>query len=239
MIDIHCHILPGIDDGAKSLADSFVMLQNAIQSGIHEIILTPHYIKGSRYDSDNAAKRKLIAELSNLIKKNHLEVKIHLGNEIFLDENILDLLKHGQVATLAKSRYVLIELPVHSETLNSISIMFELVSNGYVPIIAHPERYEYFQKNPSSIEKYFEIGCLAQGDYRALLGKYGRHAKRTLKYLIKHRQIDFLASDVHHSNDDYGLAKAKKKVTRLTKDATITKRLFEVNPAKVIKNEII
>lgn len=239
MIDIHCHILPGIDDGAKSLADSFVMLQNAIQAGIHEIILTPHYIKNSRYDTDNAAKRKLVSELNALIKKNHLDIKVHLGNEIFLDDNILDSLKHGQAATLAKSRYVLVELPVHSETLNSISIMFELVSNGYVPIIAHPERYEYFQNDPSRIEKYFEIGCLAQGDYRSLLGKYGRHAKRTLKYLIKHHQIDFLASDVHHPSDDYNLKKAKKKVTRLTKSSAITKRLFEVNPDKLIKNEII
>jgi protein-tyrosine phosphatase len=239
MIDIHCHILPGVDDGAKSLADSFVMLQNAIQAGIHEIVLTPHYIKGSRYSCDNAAKRKLMTELNALIKKNNLPIRIHLGNEIFIDEDILDLLKHGQVVTLAKSRYVLIELPVHDETLNSISIMFELVSNGYVPIIAHPERYEYFQKNPSNLERYFEIGCLAQGDYRSLFGKYGRHAKRTLKYLIKHRQIDLLASDVHHPGDDYNLKKAKKKVTHLTKNSHLTRRLFEVNPDKIIKNEII
>ena len=239
MIDIHCHILPGIDDGSSSLKSSVTMVKKAAEAGITDIILTPHYIKGSKYDCKNGDKRKLVTKLRNAVKKEGIKVKFHLGNEIFLDENIAKLIKDRKVAPLGRSKYILIELPVREEDRSGKDILFELISAGYRVIIAHPERYFYFQENPHKIHEYIDLGCFMQGDYLSVLGRYGKSAKKALKKYLKAGQIQFLASDLHHSHEEYRIEEARKKLKRILKSSDKVEELLEENPNHILKNESI
>lgn len=239
MIDIHCHIMPGVDDGSKNLEESLAIFENAATSGITDIILTPHYIKGTRYQYDNENKEKLAEILREALRRAELDINVYIGNEIYIDESVPKLLDEHKIATLAGSRYILIELPVNSEFHSAPELIFKLISSDFIPVIAHPERYIYFQKHPEKVDRYIELGCLMQGNYMSLLGKYGKKAKSTLKYLLQERKIDLLASDIHHSYHEYRLPEAEKKVLRIVRDKDLVQKLFIENPEKIIKNQEI
>lgn len=239
MIDIHCHLMPGVDDGAKDLNETLVMFENAYTSGVTDMILTPHYIKGTKYSHNNEAKSKITAILKEALKRADIDINIHFGNEVYIDDDILTMLQNGEISTLAGSKYILIELPVSSEDKAAGNLFFRLRSEGYVPIIAHPERYNYFQKHPEKVDEYIELGCLLQGDYMSLLGKYGKKAQKTLKALLKQDKISFLSSDIHHSHNDYHLPEVEKRVKKIVKSEEKLNLLFIDNPEKVIKNQEI
>ena len=239
MIDLHCHILPGIDDGSKNLAESLKILRHAAEAGVTTAILTPHYVRDSKYNCNNARKNQLLEILKIAVQDAEIPIDLHLGNEVYLDQNLLDLLSSGEIATLANSRYLLIELPVLTEDQTARDTLFKLITSGFTPIIAHPERYAYVQKDPHYLDAFIELGCLFQGDYQSLLGKYGRAAKKSLAQLIKAGTITFLASDTHHSSDDYNLRKAIRRTCGLVKTAREAEALFETNPRKVLENATI
>lgn len=239
MIDLHCHILPSIDDGSKTIKESLEILRHAAEAGITDAVLTPHYIRDSKYNCDNARKAELLAELKAAAAAAEIPINLYLGNEIYIDHDLLNLLGSGEVSTLANSRYLLVELPVLTEDQAAGDTLFKLITSGFTPIIAHPERYQYVQKNPAYVDTFIEIGCLFQGDYQSLLGKYGRAAKKSLEKLIKAGKITFLASDTHHSTDDYNLRKAIRHTCGLVKTAAECEALFETNPQKVLNNKTI
>ena len=239
MIDIHCHLMPGVDDGSKDLAETLEMFENAATSGITEMVLTPHYIKNTKYCQNNSAKGQITEILREALRRTDLDLNIYYGNEVYIDNDLPKLLENGEVATLANSRYVLVELPVNSEDKNAGNIFFRMKSDGYVPIIAHPERYVYFQKHPEKVLEYTKLGCLLQGNYMSLLGKYGKKAEKTLKILLKNHVISMLCSDIHHAHNDYALPEAEKQVLKIVKDEDIVHKLFISNPEKVIKDEEI
>lgn len=237
MIDTHCHIMPGVDDGSKNLEESLIIFENAATSGVTDVVLTPHYIKETRYQYNNNSKQKLLEILKEALKRADIDLNIYYGNEVYIDESVLDLLKKGEISTLANSRYLLIELPLYYESHSTPEVIFELMSHDIVPIIAHPERYTYFQQHPRKIDRYLELGCLLQGNYQSLFGKYGSKAKSTLKTLLKEDKIHLLASDTHHASDDYYLPEAAKKVYKIVKSRRKVHELFVDNPERIIKNE--
>ena len=239
MIDIHCHLMPSVDDGAKDLEETLAMFENAYTSGVTDIILTPHYIKGTKYEINNEQKEKITNILREALRRTDMDINIYYGNEVYIDNDLVDMIKEKKVATLANSRYVLVELPVNSMDNNAGNVFFNLRSNGYIPIIAHPERYVYFQKHPEKVMDYIKLGCLLQGDYMSLLGKYGKKAKKTLKILLKNGVIKFLSSDIHHSYNDYHIPEAEKRTLRIVKDENIVNKLFVENPESVINDKII
>ena len=239
MIDIHCHLMPGVDDGSADLKETLAMFENAYTTGVTDMILTPHYIKGTKYCIDNAAKARITEILREALRRADIDINISFGNEVYIDDNLPELLAAEKVSTLAGSRYVLVELPVGFVDKNAGNIFFRLRSNGYVPIIAHPERYNYFQKCPEKVMEYVKLGCLLQGDYMSILGKYGKKAQKTLKVLLKNDVISFLSSDIHHEHNDYHLPEAEKAILKIVKSEDDIDRLFIRNPEKVIKNEVI
>lgn len=238
MIDVHCHIMPCVDDGSKNLNESLVIFRKAFESGVTDIVLTPHYIKDTKYSLGNVAKFRITAVLREALRRENLPINLHYGNEVYIDPELPELIARGEVATLADSRYLLLELPVVSEDNSALDLIFRLKSMGITPIIAHPERYNYFQDRPERVERYLELGCLLQADYQSLLGKYGKKAKKTLKTLLKQDKISLLASDIHHKHHNYRLKPAESKVKRIV-GAKRAEELFVKNPAKVIKNELI
>lgn len=252
MIDVHCHILPGIDDGSKSFEDSLYMLRKAEKAGVTDIILTPHYISGTKYNADNVTKWKLLMELREKAKQAGIAVRLYLGNEIYIDQELPEMLsayenaqvmpanphaasgKIYELSTLNSGKYVLVELPVGTEDKSAYSTLFSLVQRGFIPVIAHPERYMYAQNNPRYFDDFVRMGCVLQGDYLALTGKYGKRAEKTLRKMLADGKIFCLASDIHKTTDEYMLDVAEKKLVHILKDARKAEELLVDNPRKII-----
>ena len=235
MKDLHSHLLYGIDDGSRSIDESIELLKKMEKHGIKELMLTPHYVDNSKYNCNNKDKMKIFNELKEKAKEENINIKLYLGNEVFITNNFLELLKKDEITTLNSSKYLLFELPMRQKYNNTHNITNELTSKGYIPILAHPERYESFQKHPNLLKDYIRAGILLQGNFTSLFGKYGRSAEKTLKYLLKNKWISFLGSDTHH-DIQFDSKKLEKKLLRITKDRDYVLDLMENNFDKVVSN---
>lgn len=236
--DLHSHILYGIDDGSKTIEESIVLLKEMEKAGTKELILTPHYIENSKYNANNRSKEALFRQLKKKVKEAKINIELHLGNEVFFSNNMIELIQKGEVKTLNKSKYLLFEFPMTRFYNNSLEVINQLVSKGYIPILAHPERYTEFQKNPNLVIEYLKSGVLLQGNFTSLFGKYGRHSRKILKLYLKNKWITFLGSDVHHEVA-YDNKKLEKMLLKITKDKEYTEELLCKNFDKVINNEDI
>ena len=240
MIDIHSHILPGIDDGSRSIDESMELVKKASKAGVTDIIVTPHYMLGSDYIANNSDKKKLLDKLKRRVKKEGLEVNIYLGNEVFIENNMVDLKKAKEITTLNNSKYLLFELPLNY-TYNGVSdVLFDLRTNGFIPVIAHPERYTFLKKDPSLIEDLIDKGALFQSNIGSFLGIYGKKAKETAILLLKHNAISFMGSDIHRKeNVFYERIDEVKKIFRKYVDDEEIENLFENNARKILNKELI
>ena len=239
MIDMHCHLLFGIDDGSKSLNNSVKALSDLREIGYTDIILTPHYIQNTKYTSSKKNNINLLNELKSTIDEKNIDINLYLGNEIFINYDILDLLKEGEIASLNDSKYLLIELPLSGEFSGYIEVFLELINYGYKIILAHPERYLSFQNDHNKILELEEIGVYFQCNIESITGGYGRNAKKMIKKLLQQGKVKFLATDIHHAKNSYkDYIKAKKKIGKyLTSDEY--NKLTNINPRKVIDNKAI
>ena len=240
MIDIHSHILFGIDDGSKSLSESINIINKAIDNGYTDIVLTPHYRFEQNYVCNNINKYKRFVELQKEVERLELPINLYLGNEITIDEDLFYYLNAEVAMPLNGSRYLLIELPFDSVFKDLDSAIDRLLSKGNVPIIAHPERYLYYN-DLSEFERLLKKGVLFQGNINSLYGKYGMKAKETLEEMLRMNMIHFMASDIHtESQTSYGrVVDAKRRVEELTKSKKIADDLFINNARRVINNEVI
>lgn len=220
MTDIHSHILFDVDDGSSSIEESIELLKKMHDVGFNNVILTPHYIEGSEYHCENKEKRTKLNQIQEELSKQNIDINIYLGNEIFINNNIYDLIKNNIIHTLNNTRYVLIELPFHNQIMNLEDIIYELKVKGLIPIIAHPERYAYFQNNYKEVDRLREEGFLFQGNYASVLGYYGKESQKLLKYMLKKKHIDYLGTDIHHLSKTYVLdnfKKIEKNIIKITK----------------------
>lgn len=196
MLDIHSHILPGVDDGSEGMEESINMAKMYIENGIDRVIATPHFIEEN--NSTMACKNRVILEsLNKNLQEEEIDLKVYLGNEVYVSPEMFAHLEEGKVATLNGSRYVLMEtamfdLPVYME-----NIVYELCLKGYIPIIAHPERNAKIQQNPNILYKLIMGGALAQINLPSLEGRYGGKAKETAKILLTHNMVHFVGTDAH------------------------------------------
>lgn len=240
MVDTHNHILFDIDDGCTNIEESIILLKKMELQGFNKVILTPHYIEGTEHISNNLEKEYKLNLLKEKLKESKINIELYLGNEIFITNNIVELLKNDDVSSVNKSRYVLIELPFKNEIIGLTDILYELKYNKLIPIIAHPERYTYFQNDVSKIASLREEGILFQVNYSSILGLYGRGAKKTIKYLLKNGYVDFFGTDVHRITKTYVLdnfKKIEKKIIRII-GLEEYKRIIK-NGEKIIDNKDI
>lgn len=233
IVDFHTHILPNIDDGAKDLDESIKMIDNLVQKGVSDIVLTPHYIKNTKYNINNQKKHEIMIEL----KKKYPKVNLYLGNEVYITEDLIQLLHKGEITTINNSSYLLIELPMNSKITNLDSIIYDLIRNGITPIIAHPERYLYVQENIHDLDEYLEMGVLLQGNYESLFGKYGKASKRILKKLLRQNKITVLGSDIHNNQYVDHTEKLDKKLLKIVHDEQIVSDLMRNNAMRIINNQ--
>lgn len=235
MIDFHSHILPGIDDGSRNLEQSIAMVNEAKEAGFTKIISTSHYMEN--YYECNEKNRK---ELLEQVQKNVNGIELCLGNEIYITNNMIELLQNGQASSINGTKYVLFEFPlITTRPMNDKEVIYRLVENGYIPIIAHPERYPFIQENPDYLFELEEMGALFQANYGSIIGMYGLKAKKILKILLKNNLISFLGSDVHRPEQVYNkMPKIIKKLKKIISNEEF-EEFTEINPEKVLKNENI
>lgn len=232
MIDFHSHILPQIDDGSKSFEETIRMLEEARDVGFQKIVSTSHYME-KYYEFDEEQRFQLLKQI------NFQDIELYLGSEIYVTNEIVQLLKEKKASTINNSRYVLYELPMHSKNMNDKEIIYRLVENGYVPIIAHPERYSYVQEDTEYVDELAEMGALFQSNYGSIIGMYGERAKKTVKKLLKQNLIHFLGSDVHRAEQIYPkIPKIMKKLSKIVSQEKL-EELTTLNAQKVLNDEEI
>ena len=201
MIDLHCHILPSIDDGSRSIDESIEMAREAYECGFSSIFCTSHFIEESFVLKDK--NQVILNDLrENLILKS-VDTNLYSGNEVYISSKIISWILQNKFQTLNHSKYFLIELPFEAEVLYLNDIIFKSVLNGYVPIIAHPERYKFVQDNPNSLINFIESGVLFQMNYGSIIGIYGKEVSKTAAILLKNNMIHFLGTDTHRKNSIY------------------------------------
>lgn len=238
MIDIHSHLLFGVDDGSRTLEESVHVIKKLSEVGYTDIILTPHYINDSTYVSTREENLDVLKRLKVGLIRNNVNVNLYLGNEIYIDSEIANLLKNNIISSLNDTKYLLIELPMSSENEIYYDVFLDLINMGYKVILAHPERYISFQKDFNKVYELKELGVLLQSNVGSILGDYGRGAKKTIKRLLKENLITFMGTDIHHNKEEYTFVlKAKKKMGKYLTQKQIN-NIFE-NNAKVLLNDKI
>ena len=235
MIDIHSHLIPNVDDGAKSPEETIELIKEAREAGITDIILTPHYIINS-YEQNAETLILLKDKLQQIINSENIKVNLHIGMEVYITDNLVEILKQNKILTLAGSKYLLMELPLNTNVQYLDMVIFKLIENNIIPIIAHPERYKFVQEDPSKVRELIESGCLIQSNIGSILGIYGKKAKKTIKYLLKNDLINFIATDTHRKNTIYHLLeKGIKKIEKITGKEK-AEELTNLNVQKILNN---
>lgn len=237
MKDLHNHILFGIDDGCESLEESIRIIKMAERAGYTDLILTPHYRASQDYTCGNKKKKQIFDYIQGEVEKRKIPVHLYLGNEVTLDEDFFYYLKSNRIMPLNGSRYILLELPFLDRYSDLDDTFDELLERGFIPIIAHPERYDGYH-DFDEIASWIKKGVLLQGNIGSLYGKYGSKAKEKLEELLKRHMIHFISSDIHHDSQT-SLSRIKKvilKLEELTGSKEMAMDLVDKNIDKVIRD---
>ncbi|QJC90396.1 tyrosine-protein phosphatase [Bacillus inaquosorum] len=197
MIDIHCHILPAMDDGASDSADSIEMARAAVRQGIRTIIATPHH-KNGMYENEPAAVREAADQLNKRLIKEDIPLTVLPGQEIRIYGDLERDLAEQQLLSLNDTKYILIEFPFDQVPRYAEQLFYDLQLKGYIPVIAHPERNREIRENPSLLYHLVEKGAASQMTSGSLAGTFGKQMKAFSLRLAEANLIHFVASDAHN-----------------------------------------
>ncbi len=216
MIDIHAHILPSIDDGPETIEESIELCKVAEEDGIKTIVATPHS-KDGVYETKSVEILKAVDTLNSQLEENGIDVKILPGAEIHISEGLVESIKNGDVLTINNGgKFILFELPFVFIPPGTDKFIFNLKSNGIVPIIAHAERITAFQRKPELVDQLVKIGARVQINAHCLTKRAIPGERKCAEWLLKNRLVHFIASDVHSLNGRPPiLSKALKNATRI------------------------
>lgn len=206
-IDIHSHLLPGIDDGARTFEDSLRLTQALQSFGVTEIITTPHIIQhvwDNTHEQIISNKNNTVADL----QKNNIQLPFQAAAEYLMDDQFVHLFQSNDLLTL-KGNYVLVEMSYINAPIQLYSILFDLQVAGYIPVLAHPERYLFYHNNFNEYLKLKRAGCLFQLNLLAVVGYYGESIAKTAEQLLAKGMYTYVGSDVHH---DKHIAAFEQKV---------------------------
>ena len=240
MIDIHAHILPGVDDGAENMDEALEMAAMAVESGVKTLVVTPHCMDFE--DRKNFWDPQLEAEIENFrarLARENIPLKILPGMEIFGTHKTPDLIRQGKVAGLNNSDYMLIEFAFYNYAAQATEILEQIIALGKRPVIAHPERYEYVQADPSILNLWVEMGCLLQINKGSLLGSFGRIEQALAFELVDRGFVFAVASDAHSPVRRTTWMADVYRLLAQEFSPSVANRLLKTNPAKIINNENI
>lgn len=236
MIDIHLHILPGVDDGPKTMEESVALARVLVQEGIHTAIATSHY--NDLFPQRSAAEiKERVNELQQVLDLQGILLRLFSGHEALIKPGLVEDIQSGRLATLSGSRYLLLELWNNTWLPETERVIFELRASGIIPIIAHPERYRAIQQDPGRLLSLLEQGALTQLTACGLLGILGNTTRKCAEMLLRRGYIHFIASDAHGlSSRPVGVVKGLQRAEELI-GLAILNRLIETHPIAIINNE--
>ncbi|MES2812666.1 MAG: CpsB/CapC family capsule biosynthesis tyrosine phosphatase [Bacteroidota bacterium] len=194
--DIHSHLMPGIDDGAKTPEDTLFLINELKKFGFSKFITTPHTFSGF-WDNTKEGIQKKETETKELLLQNNITNSFQAASEYLLDDHFAGLFKKGEILTL-KENYVLVEMSYLNAPIQLYDLLFDLQVAGYKPLLAHPERYLFYHNNFGEYKKLKNAGCALQLNLLSTVGYYGKEVKDVAKKLLETGLIDFVGSDVHH-----------------------------------------
>ena len=232
-VDIHCHLLPGIDDGSKGWEETLAMATMAVQDGIDRIIVTPHQL-GAFGHNRGVQVRTLTAQLQETLDHHSIPIQVFPGADVRIDTGLLQGLQGGDVLSLAdQRRHVLLELP-HEIFLPLDNVLHKLRRAGMVGILSHPERNQGLLQRPSLVEKLLAQGCLMQVTASSLLGAFGSASQSMAEWMVRGGLTQFLATDAHGSRSRRPLMqRAHQRVIELAGEH-VANQICCSNPAAVI-----
>lgn len=223
-VDIHSHLLPGIDDGAKTIEDTMSLLQQMKAIGFESIITTPHIITNI-WDNTESSIEKKHEETINSIRHKNTEATFGFAAEYMMDDNLIKRIANGKLLTL-KDNFILVEMSYICPPLQLYDILFELQLEGYKPILAHPERYLFYHNNFQEFDKLKKSGCQFQLNLLSTVGYYGPKITQIADQLLNKGFIDFVGSDIHHQNHLDAFNKKIRIKNQKTFEKVIANNLF-------------
>lgn len=197
MIDLHCHLLPGIDDGAADLAESLAMARTAVADGVTHLACTPHIYPGL-YDNNGPDILIAVARLQAELDEAGVDLTLLTGADVQLAPDMVEGLRSGRLPSLADSRYFLFEPPHHVAPQRMNDVIFELLAAGYVPVITHPERLTWIEERYETICEAFDAGAWIQLTGGAVTGMFGRRARYWSERMLDEGRVHLIASDGHN-----------------------------------------
>lgn len=235
MIDMHSHILFGVDDGPGELHQTIEMLQQAVNEGITEIIATSHSFH-PQYNVTAKIVLQQIAILQQEVSKRNIPLTLHAGQEVRLVENVVTLLETKEILPLANSKYMLLELPSSTVPKYTKDIIIALQAKGITPIIAHPERNKVIAERPSKLEELVREGAMAQITAGSLTGHFGKNIQKLSLDLVKANLVHTYGSDVHNLTTRPFLFDAGLTYLEKNKQLDAVDMLLE-NNARIVENK--
>lgn len=208
--DIHSHILPGIDDGSPDVQTSIKLIEGLIKLGIKQSVATPHII-GDLYRNDATSINNSLSLLKKEILEKQIDFKVSAAAEYMLDAYFLELLSTKIPLLTVKNNIVLTEFSYADKPYNVEQIVFAIITEGYQPILAHPERYGYYHNDFKQYNFLNELGFLLQVNLLSLTGYYGKPAAKAANYIIKNNLASFVGTDLHHERHLNALSDNKNK----------------------------
>lgn len=224
-IDIHSHVLPGIDDGAQNIEDSMYLLSAMQNIGFAHVIATPHTFSGI-WDNTKASIENVYKETQTLLLDKEMKLPIRAASEYLIDDHFVSLYQNKEILTL-KDNYVLVEMSYLNPPIQLFDIIFDLQVAGYIPVLAHPERYNFYHSHFDNYKKLKNAGCLFQLNLLSTVGYYGKNVTVTAQKLLQEGLIDFVGSDIHHKKHvEWFTKKVMIKEVQPLKDAFANNQLF-------------
>jgi protein-tyrosine phosphatase len=233
LIDLHNHILPGVDDGAASMGESLEIARQFSSEGVARITATPHVnpIRGTGPTGPDV--RDLVGRLRAALEAEDIPIDVRTGNEILLASDLPDLLASERALPLGESHAVLVELPFTTFPSYAEEEIQSLVEAGYRPVLAHPERSTFIQQDLSMLTGLREAGAIFQLTGPSLMGEYGSVVRRTAEELLSTAAYSLAASDRHHPGEGRSLARVYRRIAELTSEETARLLLME-NPDRLL-----
>ncbi|MFJ7937164.1 tyrosine-protein phosphatase [Peribacillus sp. NPDC096622] len=215
LIDIHCHILPGVDDGSADMKESMDMAKKAVEAGITHLYATPHHLNEKYVNVKNNIIDRAV-RLNESLQQNNIPLTIHLGQEVRIHRDIFNSLEKKEILTLDDNNtYLLLELPSGKVPTYTQEVIYELLIKGITPIIVHPERNKELIENHKLLFELVQEGALTQLTSGSIIGLFGKNVKSFSKKIIEHNLTHFIATDAHNlGSRGFTLQQAYETITK-------------------------
>lgn len=231
LTDLHCHMLPGIDDGSRDLDESLAMARIAVQDGIATTVLTPHHLKGDYLNPADGVRHRC-RELGVELARAGIALELLPGSELHLVPELPEAIQRGQALTIAdRGKAVLVELPTFTIPVGSEILLAQILAQGLTPLIAHPERNLELRRAPERLADWIDMGCLGQATSHSLAGYFGRPIQQATEIMIRAGSIHVVASDAHHDQRRIPQMSIARAPLERVANAAVARLLLETYPA--------